>query len=122
MTILLLMAVATGAEAQNSIDVLVDKYSTLGSSTFTSVVERNPTTRKMQKMVKMLKLEGMASSETFCKAFRKESSSGSLVENIDKEYTTMLLTVEQPKATRIYMIKYRRNGYGVEVTIVVKCK
>ena len=44
------------AMAQNSIDRQVERYSAIGQSRFTSAVERDPRTRRVQKVVKVLEL------------------------------------------------------------------
>ena len=46
--------------AQNSIDKAVDEYSSIGKSTFTSAVERDPKTRKVLKVVKILQPTDMS--------------------------------------------------------------
>ena len=43
------------ATAQNSIDKLVDELSTTGNADFTSIVQRNPKTKAIEKVVKSLK-------------------------------------------------------------------
>ena len=40
------------ATAQNSIDKLVDELSTTGNADFTSIVQRNPKTKAIEKVVK----------------------------------------------------------------------
>lgn len=127
MMLLFLTAAAMGAGAQNSIDALVEKYSGVGRSTFTSAVERDPATRKVQKVVKVLKKSGQGGDHSaFRNAFRKEASTGTFEESSDGEYITMLLTVENPKATRIYMLKYKQNHpagtLSMQVTIIIKYK
>ena len=47
---------AASALGQNSIDRLVEDCSSVGRSKFTSAVERDPKTRKIQKVVKVLEL------------------------------------------------------------------
>ena len=47
MTALLLTSLITAAVAQNSIDGLIDNYSSVGMSKFTSAVERDPRTHKV---------------------------------------------------------------------------
>ena len=53
--LLYLAGMAFPAMAQNSIDRMVKQHSTTGKSTFTSAVERDPATRKVVKVVNILK-------------------------------------------------------------------
>lgn len=54
MTALLLTSLITAAVAQNSIDGLIDNYSSVGMSKFTSAVERDPRTHKVQRLEQRL--------------------------------------------------------------------
>ena len=56
--LLLMLALPLTGMAQNSIDELVDHYSTIGMSTFTSTVVRDPSTRQITKVFKTLKIAG----------------------------------------------------------------
>ena len=51
---LALLFTSLGLFAQNAIDKAVDEYSSIGNSKFTSAVERDPQTRKVLKVVKVL--------------------------------------------------------------------
>ena len=44
---LALLCTSLALSAQNAIDKAVDEYSSIGKSTFTSAVERDPQTRKV---------------------------------------------------------------------------
>lgn len=116
--ILLLMVVIPG-RAQNSIDRMVEDYSTVGTSSFTSVVERDPKTRQVKKVVKVLTLPGHQTSQ-FHDAFLKEKATGTFTEQQQSGMQTLTLTCEKPAQTRLYMLR-RNNSIG-KVTIIVKRK
>ncbi len=48
----LLLCNSAAMTAQNKIDALVETCSAVGNTSFTSVVERDPATRKVKKVVK----------------------------------------------------------------------
>lgn len=52
----LLLCNSAAMTAQNKIDALVETCSSTGNTSFTSVVERDPATRKVKKVVKMLSI------------------------------------------------------------------
>lgn len=110
--------------AQNAIDKAVDEYSSIGKSTFTSAVERDPNTRKVLKVVKVLQPTDITINK-LRKAFLNEQKNGqfSLVTNEEEE--TMTLTVESSKENRVYMMQYTRRGASFtngKVTIIIKYK
>lgn len=117
-----LAAIAT-ATAQNKIDVAVEQISAVGNCTFTSAVDRNPKTRKVEKVVKMLKVEGRQ-ARTLIAAFRDEKGKGSWSENRSGETTTYLLTQAGAKANRVYMLRVSDpDSYPqAEATIIIKMK
>lgn len=113
------------AVAQNSIDDLVDWYSSVGRSKFTSAVERDPKTRKVQKVVKVLELHENGIKKLI-KAFRQEASTGNFSEKREEDGLTLVLTVQTAKQSRVYMFRGYGN-YGGEsnysrckVTVIVK--
>ena len=112
------------AAAQNSIDQMVDEFSTLGGAKFTSVVQRNPKTRAIEKVVKKLEL-GSVNSKKFINAFKNEAKRNKTTTTTrsDGEVTTIITTSNQ-KTNRIYMIKYDEEEYypDVSITIIVKVK
>ena len=67
------------AMAQNSIDRQVERYSAIGQSRFTSAVERDPRTRRVQKVVKVLELYDKG-VKALIDAFKAESSNGDFTE------------------------------------------
>ncbi len=110
--------------AQNAIDKAVDEYSSIGKSTFTSAVERDPNTRKVLKVVKVLKPTDITINK-LRRAFFEEQKNGqfSLVTNEEEE--TMTLTMENSKENRVYMMQYTHRGASFsngKVTIIIKYK
>ena len=115
--------IGISAQAQNSIDELVENISTLGSSKFTSVVDRDPKTRQVNKVVKVLEVPGVQASK-LRKAFLNEKDSGSFSHSRDGHEETMTLTTESPDKVRIYMLRAEILGshvYGsAKVTVIAK--
>ena len=115
--------IGTAAQAQNSIDELVENISTLGSSKFTSVVDRDPKTRQVNKVVKVLEVPGVQASK-LRNAFLKEKDSGSFNHSRDGHEETMTLTTESRDKVRIYMLRTELHGqhtYGsAKVTVIAK--
>ena len=109
----------TQVQAQNSIDKMVENFSTAGSSSFTSVVERDPATRKVNKVVKVLTVEGYQSKK-FHTAFMKEKDTGTFTQQRQAGSETLMLTCDKPQQVRIYMLR-RNNSIG-KITIIVKRK
>lgn len=136
---LALLCTSLALSAQNAIDKAVDEYSSIGKSTFTSAVERDPQTRKVLKVVKVLQPTDLTINK-LRRAFLDEQENGkfSIVSN-DKE-ETMTLTVENEKENRVYMLQYvnrepfpeiggvvhTRSSYASftdgKVTIIIKYK
>lgn len=120
--ILCLSGWGMAAWAQNSIDRLVEEYSTVGNSKFTSVVERNPQTKKVVQVVKSLKSDNGDASE-LRKAFEQERRNNRAVQVQTKDIYSQVLCAESEKETRLYMLRHdprRKKGY--EVTIIIKYK
>jgi DUF917 family protein len=110
--------------AQNSIDKAVDEYSSIGKSTFTSAVERDPKTRKVLKVVKILQPTDMSINK-LRKAFLQEQENGQFSIMVNDEEETMTLTVENEKENRVYMMKYvnhRSSFTNGKVTIIIRYK
>lgn len=110
--------------AQNSIDKAVDEYLSIGKSTFTSAVERDPKTRKVLKVVKVLQPTDITINK-LRKAFLQEKENGQFSIMVNDEEETMTLTVENEKENRVYMIKYanRRSLFtNGKVTIIIRYK
>lgn len=124
----LLLTTFAAATAQNSIDNLVDKYSTTGSSKFTSAVERNPKTRAVVKVVKVLEISGWLDIRPFINAFKNEARTGDFTERHDDDDLVMMLTTKSDSRNRIYMLKAQGGYTGskgrryeyTKITIIVK--
>jgi hypothetical protein len=122
---LALLFTSLGLSAQNAIDKAVDEYSSIGNSKFTSAVERDPQTRKVLKVVKVLQPTNITINK-LRRAFLEEQKNGqfSLVTN-EEEEETMTLTIEDSKENRVYMMQYMHRGASFtngKVTIIIKYK
>ena len=128
-TTALLLVVATAcAVAQNSIDRMMDNYSSRGTSRFTSAVEREPKTRKVLKVVNVLELRHDGVGE-FVDAFRREAATGDFTERRTEDGLTLMLVVRGKRQNRIYMIRCtapytperRDTGYAkAKITVIIK--
>lgn len=97
--------------AQNRIDELMDSYTSVGSSVFTSAVERDPATRKVQKIVKSLTLRGDIVNK-FVRAFEEEKYSGKYYRSEDSSGKVLVtLTTESGEEKRLYVLTYKGRGY-----------
>ena len=123
---------AASALGQNSIDRLVEDCSSVGRSKFTSVVERDPNTRKIQKVVKVLELSdadaGSFSAAFKRAAFKREKGTGDFIEKRTENGITMVLTVRGKGQNRVYALRCdgpcssRKAGTRyrlVKVTVIV---
>lgn len=121
--ILLLAVFPLAAAAQNSIDRVVGEFSTTGNAEFTSVVQRNPKTRAIEKVVKKLTTGGH-NSLRIVKTFNNEAARHSCTTNVADGFTTKIFTETDERSNRVYMMKHS-NGRGyrdVEITIIIKVK
>ncbi len=121
-TLLLAVCAVVTAAAQNRIDKLTSEFSSSGGS-YTSVVERNPDTRKIRKVVKELTMDPSPSVKNrFEQAFRDEGKNWTLInlnQNTDKH--TMILTVETKESTCVYMMRGRDSkGRNRLVVTIIK--
>lgn len=130
LTIVMLIMASVLAKAQNKIDDVVDRYSTSSSSKYTSAVERNPKTRSVVKVVKILEMS-YCDITPFVNAFRTDEDGGDLSESRSGNDLVMTRTVKGRKQNRIYMLKadgyynkYASSKMRVHctVTIIVKYK
>jgi len=103
-TLVMLFATLT-LSAQNAIDKAVDEYSSIGKSTFTSAVERDPKTRKVLKVVKVLQPTDLTINK-LRRAFLDEQENGQFSIMTNDEEETMTLTIENEKENRVYMMQY----------------
>lgn len=126
---LLAMVVST-ARAQSKIDDLVDHFSTSTTSKYTSAVERNPKTREVVKVVKILEMN-YCDATPFVNAFKKDTSNGELSETRSGNDLVMTRTMQGKKQNRIYMLKADGyyNKYGLTktrshctITVIIKYK
>ena len=122
-TLVMLFATLT-LSAPNAIDKAVDEYSSIGKSTFTSAVERDPKTRKVLKVVKVLQPTDLTINK-LRRAFLDEQENGQFSIMTNDEEETMTLTTENEKENRVYMMQYvnRRASFtDGKVTIIIRYK
>lgn len=103
-TVLMLCAAMVNATAQNSIDKMMDNYSSCGNSKYTSAVERDARTHQILKVVKVLELT-YSGIDKFISAFRRESKEGNFTEKQDAKTLTLMITVKGERHNRIYMMQ-----------------
>ena len=127
-TLLLTLTAAAqsgSAGKENSIDRFVNSQSTHGQSKFTSVVERDPRTREVIRVVKVRELSRGIDISSCEERFEAESRTGRFTHKVEEgNRHTLLLSVEGEAQNRIYMLQYTadramkaRDG---KVTIVIK--
>lgn len=108
--------------AQNSIDKLIDHFSTVGNAVFRSAVERNPRTGKVVKVVKTLKAEGKAAGairSAFAEEARKSNSNTSIKDGMK----TVILTTRQSGRRSVYMLRepVENDNYPeIKATIIIR--
>ena len=122
-----LMVIAVGASAQNRIDRFVDNESTIGQSKFTSVVERDPQTREVVRVVKVRELSRGIDINACLEKFEAEQKAGRYTHKVENgERHTVVLAVDGERQNRIYMLQYTGNrpmqASDGKVTIVVRMK
>ena len=117
-----LLLLSATVQAQNSIDELVENFSTVGSSSYTSAIERDPETHQV---VKTLETRGHIISDLI-NAFKKEREKGHIQgegKYEGEEDQVMFLATEDEKASRVYMLKYDGKAYQRgKVTIIIRPK
>lgn len=124
---LISLTAAVSATAQNRIDRFVDNESTIGRSKFTSVVERDPKTHEVVRVVKVRELTRGIDINACQGTFEAESKTGRFSHNIDaNDQHTLLLAVEGDRQDRIYMLQYTGKqplqGKDGKVTVVIRMK
>lgn len=120
--LLMLLCQLTMISAQNQIDQMVEKFSATGDCTFTSAVERDPKTRRIVKVVKVLEL-GNTSVSRFKAAFEAERNTGTYRVKTEGDEVTIVLSTNNSKTNRIYMLKYEKEGKyfsEAKITIIIK--
>ncbi len=122
-TLLAMLSLPLALRAQNKIDDMVQRYSTVGSATFTTVVQRNPSTRAVEKVVKKLSTNG-TTSKNLIDGFNAEASQHSVTRKQEGGFTTVVFAAPGAKSNRVYMIKYQNRPYVsfAEVTIIINMK
>ena len=113
--------------AQNRIDRFVDNESTIGQSKFTSVVERDPQTRAVVRVVKVRELTRGIDINTCLNKFEEEQQTGRYSHKIEAdEHHTVLLAVDNERQSRVYMLQYTgkqpMQATDGKVTIVIRMK
>ena len=124
---LISLTAVVSVSAQNRIDRFVDNESTIGRSKFTSVVERDPKTHEVVRVVKVRELTRGIDINTCQGIFEAESNAGRFSHNVDADgQHTLLLAIEGKHQDRIYMLQYTdkqpMQGQDGKVTIVIKMK
>ena len=123
-----MLCMAHFAAAQNSIDNMVEKFSSVGKSKLTCVVERHPSTRKIKKVVRVIDLYAV-DVQPFIDAFKREASTGTFKEKRGDGYLSMVLAVAKKRQNRVYMLtadgffakrKRRKTYANATVTVIVK--
>lgn len=116
-----LLMLSSPLRAQNRIDQMMEELSTVGGSTFTTAVERNPKTGQVEKVVKKLCV-GSYGARTFIDKFNAEAKRHSnTTTNKNGGQTTTVFTCKTKTSNRIYMMKHD-NGYHPDATITVIIK
>ena len=109
-------------QAQNSIDKLIDHFSTVGNAVFRSAVERNPRTGKVIKVVKTIKAEGKTAG-AIRSAFAEEAKKSNSNTSIKDGMKTIILTTRQSGRRSIYMLKepIKNDIYPeIKATIIIR--
>lgn len=126
LSLLALLLYSICASAQNSIDRFIDNESTIGRSKFTSVVERDPQTRAILRVIKVRELTRGIDISACLEVFEAESKTGRYTHQIEGAQHSIVLAVDGEQRNRIYMLQYTgdrpmqaRDG---KVTIVIKMK
>lgn len=122
-----LIVIAVGASAQNRIDRFVDNESTIGQSKFTSVVERDPQTREVVRVVKVRELSRGIDINACLEKFEAEQKTGRYTHKVEEgDRHTIVLAVDGERQNRIYMLQYTGNrplqASDGKVTIVIRMK
>ncbi len=108
--------------AQNTIDRLVDQYCAVGNSKYTSVVQRNPETGKVIRVVKTLYLPYQSVAK-FKNAFQNEANTGDNYTETNGNTVTSTLIVNKQQNTRVYTLRYNKNrepNTRAQTTIIIK--
>lgn len=87
------------------------------------VVQRNPKTRAVEKVVKKLSIHGVKTNEII-KAFNEEAKHHNLSTQVSEGWVTKVFAESGKRTNRAYMIKYNEGVRfpDAEITIVIKVK
>lgn len=120
-TIIFALILALSLWGQNSIDRMVEDFSTSGSSSFTSVVQRNPKTRAVERVVKRLETDRHSNAEEIISTFKQEIKKHSYTTEKKGGVVSIVFFVEGAKDKRLYMLRYddNRSPHWAEVTIII---
>lgn len=108
---------------QNALDDAINDFKAVGEAEFSSVVERDPQTHQILRVVKKLEIEGKAAAE-LVKLFKEEAAKADKTFEKEKiDHYIRSFTEIKGKQTRIYSIEY--EGYDkfireAELTIIIK--
>ncbi len=100
----------------------------MGNSTYSSIVKRDPQTKKVVSVYNELKLSNSFSGEAhrFKKAFEDEAKNADSQEkNVKGNTVNYLLRYENENQARLYMMEYDSNrGFltNITVSIIIKNK
>lgn len=124
LALLFALLITATVSAQNAVDKMMEAYSTVGWSSYTMAVQRNPKTKKVEKVVKRLQISA-AKGHTFIQTFRDEAAK-STNSSINKQHgeETTIFTEETAKASRIYMMKRpdSRALTSATITVIIQMK
>lgn len=123
-TIIFALILAMSLWGQNSIDRMVEEFSTVGSSSFTSAVQRNPKTRAVENVVKRLETDRRSNVEEIISTFKQEIKKHSYTTEKKGGIVSIVFTVESVKDNRLYMLRYAdgRAPNWAEVNIIISMK
>lgn len=119
-----LLVLPLSLRAQNSIDKMIEEHSTVGSATFTTAVERDPKTRRVEKVVKRFNVYGY-NAKSFISKFQAEAKRHSNTTTTKKgDGVTTVFTTKTKTSDRIYMLKQDSERYCTDatITIIIKMK
>lgn len=122
-TLVLAIAALAPASAQNTIDEIVDKFSAIGDCRLTSVVSRNPKTRSVEKVIKVLTINGK-NAKKMIDIFRKEQDKNTYIKRTENANDDIVLVRKNSKDDRIYMLHSEDSNHypTAKVTIIIKMK
>lgn len=108
--------------AQNAVDDVMDNLKTVGSSHFTSAIERHPQTHQPVRVVKKLEV-GTTVSKRIIDTFDKEAQR-SRTEKTSRQagMVKRMFLDEKAEQTRIYSIEYPEGQRYPHITLTIIVK